>query len=205
MNSLVKILQDEPNKTFKKEKSLENENIKINSLMHNLRKGISKETLEKIKKAKEPTWIAITQWSECSKTCGGGKSYLQRICIVPKNSKEHCEGNRIVFRECNTIPCDGNQDIVNVSANNTYNFNNTMSISGNNIKEISVTKSPKKTLISKKTIKYERCMIKEGDLILFINDGDLKGTKIPVRVVLNNSTLNAYSSDVINISLRFKI
>jgi hypothetical protein len=34
-------------------------------------------------------------------------------------------------------------------------------------------------------------------MALLITDGNLKGAKIPVRVVLNNSTLTIYSSDVI--------
>ena len=52
MNSLVKLLQKEAFKTNKLGKAASgSENQKINSMMQNLRNGISKETLEKIKKA----------------------------------------------------------------------------------------------------------------------------------------------------------
>lgn len=200
MNSLVKLLQKEAFTTNKFDKATsDRENQKINSMMQNLRKGISKETLEKIKKAKEPTWIAITPWSECSKPCGGGKSYLQRICIVPKFSKEHCDGNRIINKECNVHSCNENEEKLNSSLIKNKKIKNTNSISSNNFIESSAAKKQNIKLNSKgkKLIRYERCFIKEGDLALFINEGYLKGTKIPVRVILNNSTLNVYSSDVI--------
>jgi len=199
MNSLVRLLQ-KYNGDKTNDKQSDREKNKINSMMHNLRKGISKETLEKIKKAKEPTWIAITPWSECSKLCGGGKSYLQRICIVPKNSNEHCDGERILTKDCNLQPCETNDMIFDSKQkNNTVIFNNnTNSAQPSMVNELSVIKSPivKILPISKKPIRYERCLIKEGDLALYINDGYLKGTKIPVRVILNNSTLTVYSSDV---------
>ncbi len=200
MNSIVNLLFKRSDRNGDNLYKLnENEINRIDSLTKNLKKGISKETLEKIKKAKEPTWIAITPWSDCSKTCGGGKSYLQRICIVPKTSKKHCSGERIIRKDCNLSPCE-------VTNKNYSNFNNTENSKNstilysnrNSIKEISISKSPINKIppLSKKLLRYERCIIKEGDLALFINDGYLKGTKIPVRVILNNRTLTVYSSDV---------
>ena len=50
--------------------------------------------------------MAITPWSECSKSCGGGKSYLQRICILPKNSNKTCEGEKVLIKDCNMLPCE---------------------------------------------------------------------------------------------------
>jgi len=49
--------------------------------------------------------------------------------------------------------------------------------------------------VSKRPLRYEKCVIKDGDLALLIIDGNLKGAKIPVRVVLNNRTITIYSSD----------
>lgn len=58
---------------------------------------------------KNITWVAITPWSTCSKSCGGGKSYLQRICILPKDSKQQCEGEKVLIKDCNLQPCDGSE------------------------------------------------------------------------------------------------
>jgi hypothetical protein len=198
MNSLVKLIQKNDIYNKNKYNLDDNENKRINLMKQNLRKGISKETLEKIKKAKEPTWIPITSWSGCSKLCDGGKSYLQRICIVPKNSKDHCVGDRIIIKECNIYPCDGKENILNLNENKFERSNKTMPDSGNNKYKNSVSKMPeiKLSTLSKSPNKYKRCVIKEGDLSLFINEGYLKGTKIPVRVILNKSTLTVFSSDV---------
>ena len=168
--------------------------------MKDLKKGMSKETIEKIKKAKEPTWIAITPWSECSRKCGGGKSYLQRICIVPKNSNSHCEGERIVTKECNLNVCEDDAiKYINNNSNFTYFRNETNLKSENeNKNQINIINTPeiKFMPISKRPLRYERCVMKEGDLAIYINDGYMKGSKIPARVLLNNKTLTVYSSDV---------
>ena len=170
--------------------------------MKDLKKGMSKETIEKIKKAKEPTWVAITPWSDCSRKCGGGKSYLQRICIVPKNSDNHCEGERIVTKECNLEPCDNHMNLLNSKGNSTNFRNETNPIDNLNYKksnEVNIINTPeiKFMPISKRSLRYERCTMKEGDLAIYINDGYMKGSKIPARVLLNSRTLTVYSSDVI--------
>ena len=57
-------------------------------------------------KKKDLTWVAITPWSECSQKCGGGKSYLQRICILPKSSNKTCKGEKMLSKDCNMMPCE---------------------------------------------------------------------------------------------------
>ena len=175
---------------------------KVDSVVKDLKKGISKEALEKIKKAKEPTWVAITPWSDCTRKCDGGKSYLQRICIVPKNLESHCEGERIVTKECNLEPCDGNLLNINTKGNFT-NFRNDTAAINKNVNEIKIINTPeiKFMPISERPLRYERCVMKEGDLAIYINDGYMKGSKIPARVLLNNRTLTVYSSDVNNYKL----
>lgn len=214
MNSIVKLIKKNREKTSinnAKDKEThqnpsdsisKNQLNHINTVMNNLRKGISKETLEKIKNAKQPTWIAITQWSQCSKPCGGGKTHLQRICIVPKDSKGHCEGDRIIARECNTHSCfSGQEKNITTTYNNNNNTTGNKNLEDNDILNIEIKKEHNflENLNNKEISKnkYKRCVIKEGDLSIYINDGYLKGKKIPVRVVLNNSSLIVYSSDVI--------
>ena len=183
MNTIVKLLQKKNSKTSNNNQQTNKitHNYELKSIVNDLKKGISKENLIRIKNAKEPTWIALSSWSECSKLCGKGKSFLQRICIVPKNSKEHCEGDRIITEDCNLNPCENDENYHKGNKGNKGNFTNIENKIFDNIE------NPQK---------YEPCKIKEVDLALYLNDGYLKGTKIPVRIILNKNTLTVYSSDV---------
>jgi len=75
----------------------------LNNTLSIMKKEMNKN---KNKKVSNMTWVAITPWSECSLKCGGGKSYLQRICILPKNSNSTCKGERVLSKDCNMQPCD---------------------------------------------------------------------------------------------------
>jgi len=75
----------------------------LNNTLCTMKKHMNKN---KNKKVSNMTWVAITPWSECSQKCGGGKSYLQRICILPKNSNSTCTGERVLSKDCNMQPCD---------------------------------------------------------------------------------------------------
>ncbi|KAM6183750.1 ADAMTS-like protein 1 isoform 2-T2 [Erethizon dorsatum] len=46
-------------------------------------------------------WDAWGQWSECSRTCGGGASYSLRRCLSSKS----CEGRNIRYRTCSNVDC----------------------------------------------------------------------------------------------------
>ena len=126
------------------------------------------------------TWAPITKWSECTKSCGGGKSYLQRLCIIPQDVTEKCEGENVLERTCNLEPCDTFiQEMAKCE-------NNTIPKPGPEINVIPVNKRP---------YRFEKCKLKEGDLALYIDEGTIKGAKIPVRVILNKHTLTAYAND----------
>jgi hypothetical protein len=160
MNSLYKLKEIYESKP----KPVDDSSVK--QMMEALKKGLSPEILEKIKNVKEPTWVEISEWSQCSKPCGGGKSSRQRICAVPDGTNPTCVGDRVEEQECNTSPCDGPQSVA---------------------KFIPANRKPNK---------YERCVIKEGDLALFIQEGSLKGSRIPTRALMNNQTLALYTCDV---------
>ena len=93
-----------PNNTVEKtvSKIIEERNVK--KIMESMKKAVTKT---KFIENKNLTWIAIAPWSECTRKCGGGKSYLQRLCILPKNytGNEKCEGDRILIKDCNLQPC----------------------------------------------------------------------------------------------------
>uniref|UniRef100_A0A3Q1JCI1 Uncharacterized protein n=1 Tax=Anabas testudineus TaxID=64144 RepID=A0A3Q1JCI1_ANATE len=52
-------------------------------------------------------WAPWSEWSACSRTCGGGIQGAQRDCDnpVPKNRGRYCLGERQRYKTCNTKPC----------------------------------------------------------------------------------------------------
>ncbi|XP_021935392.1 A disintegrin and metalloproteinase with thrombospondin motifs 12-like [Zootermopsis nevadensis] len=58
--------------------------------------------------AKNGGWGAWTPWSECSRSCGGGVSFMERDCNnpAPENHGRYCLGERRKYRICNTKPCN---------------------------------------------------------------------------------------------------
>jgi hypothetical protein len=155
-----------------------------NSLSQNNLKNLAnldpnRPTIDDDIKKRNVTWVPITKWSDCTKPCGGGKSYLQRLCIIPEDSNEKCEGEMILEKSCNLDPCETLD-----SELSKYNMTRVQALSQiNNIP------------VSKKPMRYEKCKIKEGDLALYIDEGTIKGAKIPIRVILNKNTLTAYAND----------
>jgi hypothetical protein len=183
MNTIFKLLSKDKKSS---DEIAEENNFK--NILSSMRRGINKETLAEIKKNKKVTWVPITTWSECSKPCGGGKSYLQRLCVLPSNSKEKCVGERILSKECNLNPCENTLTETELLKLQERNKNSTLN---------STLSHPvfKFMPVSRRPLRYERCTIKEGDLAIYIEEGSIKGSKIPVRVILNNRTLTAYSND----------
>ena len=49
-------------------------------------------------------WGGWSSWSECSRTCGGGASYMERMCDnpTPANHGRYCIGARRKYKLCNT-------------------------------------------------------------------------------------------------------
>ncbi len=53
-----------------------------------------------------PHFGGWSEWSPCSKSCGGGERSKVRECIVPRDGDDSlCEGNGILTEKCNTQPC----------------------------------------------------------------------------------------------------
>ncbi|XP_029317030.1 A disintegrin and metalloproteinase with thrombospondin motifs 18 [Cottoperca gobio] len=52
-------------------------------------------------------WSAWSQWSDCSRTCGGGVMYRERSCTTPRpqNNGKFCSGSSRLNQLCNTRPC----------------------------------------------------------------------------------------------------
>ena len=57
-----------------------------------------------------PVWTIWTDWSPCTRTCGGGKKVKTRKCVLPESlGKERlrlfCPGDEEVIEDCNTKQC----------------------------------------------------------------------------------------------------
>uniref|UniRef100_A0A6Q2Z4L6 Peptidase M12B domain-containing protein n=1 Tax=Esox lucius TaxID=8010 RepID=A0A6Q2Z4L6_ESOLU len=52
-------------------------------------------------------WAAWSEWSACSRTCGGGVQNAHRDCVnpVPKYGGKYCTGERRRYKICNSSPC----------------------------------------------------------------------------------------------------
>ena len=48
------------------------------------------------------------EWTECSRTCGGGKRARERACIIPDGQdRVACTGDLRQVEDCNNDPCPG--------------------------------------------------------------------------------------------------
>ena len=126
-------------------------------------------------------WVVLQDWTECSLQCGTGKSYLQRICVPPKNGGKPCEGQSVLEVDCNTKPClrEVSEEVKQI---------NTEIIAEPIYKQVQFLERPQR---------YEKCIIKESDLLMNVENTAnpfSNSTMIPVRVVMNNRTITAYKS-----------
>ncbi len=140
-------------------------------------------------------WIVLQNWSQCTLKCGGGKSFLQRMCVPPKNGGKPCLGESIVEKDCNTHPCPKvGKTTESLKRNNTR-------ILKPLVKIMSFSNRPQR---------YSKCVIKEGDMLynkvseekdqsLSFGGGqkpeDPDTVKIPVRLVMNNRTITIFSGE----------
>ncbi|XP_028837007.1 A disintegrin and metalloproteinase with thrombospondin motifs 5 [Denticeps clupeoides] len=53
------------------------------------------------------SWSSWGSWGSCSRSCGGGVQFAQRLCNnpPPRNNGRYCTGKRAVYRSCNVSPC----------------------------------------------------------------------------------------------------
>jgi len=145
-------------------------------------------------------WVILQNWSQCTLKCGGGRSYLHRICFPPKNGGKDCIGDAIISKPCNINPCP------NIIRPDILFRNNTETL-----------KPIMKTMpISSRPLRYSKCVIKESDLIytknyqeekenkkLISNYGvedfdEMQNLKIPVRIIMNNRTITIFTGEDYN-------
>jgi hypothetical protein len=141
-------------------------------------------------------WIVLQNWSQCTLKCGGGKSYLQRMCVPPNMGGKPCNGEAIITKDCNMKPCP--------KVSKSFEFfknNNHTQILKPLIKIMPFSNRPQR---------YSKCVIKEGDLLYskVLDDKDplisqiggekpeeIDSAKIPVRLVMNNRTVTIFTGE----------
>lgn len=124
-------------------------------------------------------WEVLQDWTSCNLKCGGGNSTLQRMCIPPIGNGKPCDGESILIRKCNIQPCPN--PIINQYKANSTTINTT------ELKPVI-----KVLPFSDRPQRYEKCIVKESDLIM-IGENDGVEIQIPIRGVMNNYTFSAYS------------
>lgn len=63
------------------------------------------------------SWSSWGPWGACSRTCGGGVQFAQRLCNnpPPRNNGRYCTGKRAVYRSCSVTPCPPSSECGSVS------------------------------------------------------------------------------------------
>ena len=154
--------------------------------------GVSLNSTQKIT---DGYWIVLQDWSQCDRACGGGNSTLHRMCIPPKSGGRDCIGEPIITRKCNPQPCP---DVYGTE------------YEGEDKNTTTLKPIVKVMPFSSRPQRYTKCVIKEGDLMLFTQPGSplllnnpLLNTKaegmdslqIPTRAIMNNRTLSLFAGD----------
>ena len=146
--------------------------------------------------AKSPVdgyWVTIQNWSQCSLKCGGGETVLQRMCVPPQGNGKPCTGQPIIRMKCNQKPCPRVSKYGMVEGN--VNNRNTTEVMKPVVKVLEFSSRPQR---------YQKCIIKEGDLLYSIWVGDKidengkskpQKVTIPVRAVMNNKTFSVFGGD----------
>jgi len=156
---------------------------------------VAKERANKPGALADGYWIVLQEWSQCTLKCGGGKSYLQRMCVPPKSGGKPCVGDAVLNKDCNKQPCPGAIDATGKAANTVVQ---------------KVNKPIVKIMpFSSKPQRYTKCVIKESDMMYTKQMGKADSTnvqvpknkdstdtiQVPVRVIMNNRTVTIYAGE----------
>jgi len=153
---------------------------------------ISREA--EMKNPSDGYWVTIQDWCNCSQKCGGGETVLQRMCVPPRGGGKQCTGKPIIRMKCNPEPCPRVSKYGMVDGN--INNRNSTEVLKPVVKVLEFSSRPQR---------YQKCIIKEGDLLYSIwvgdkevdENGKTKPQKvtIPVRAVMNNKTFAVYGGE----------
>lgn len=180
------VTQQKPLSTVDLFKNNEIEANKINQITN---QGINNNQVVSFETGKvNGEWYTVQDWTPCSLKCGGGFTYLQRMCIPPKNGGNPCVGEPLLRQSCNIQPCPNSE----IKQPKPLNFPTTYQ---KKYLQVEFMNRPQR---------YDKCVIKESDMMMYNSttgiESDTKlsySSKIfPVRVVMNQRTITAYLSEL---------
>lgn len=144
-----------------------------------------------VSNAADGYWVKLQDWSTCSQKCGGGKMYLHLMCIPPKKGGKPCEGENLRSKPCNEQPCPEVNEAKNLLAPNNKE----------KIKPPIIKMMP----ISSRPLRYDKCHIKEGDVIFIRHDPKLgimnNPHRMPGRVVMNERSVSVFTDETLATNL----
>jgi len=139
---------------------------------------------------KDCRMIVLNDWSECTLSCGGGKSYLQLMKVMKNTSPDaqDCKTkDSIMTRDCNMQPCPSVAAI-----EKTVKTEKAAEV-------VAANATVKMMSISARPQRYDKCHLKEGDSLMMKKDDSIKEFTnyplVPVRIVMNDKTFTAYQDD----------
>jgi len=150
--------------------------------------GADDKTVVGPKGPKDGYWILLQDWSQCTLKCGGGLQYQQLMCSPPKTGGKPCEGPPIRTRPCNEDPCPEVLDHPKETspleaAQNNYTLSPI-------VKMMSISNRPQR---------YDKCHLKEGDVLYEKRDDSTKSMailpRLPARLVMNDKSISLYQDD----------
>ena len=139
---------------------------------------------------KDCRMIVLHDWSECTLSCGGGKSFLQLMKVMKSTSPDlvDCKTkDSILTRDCNMQPCPSASSMEKTRKE----FKAAEVVAGNaTVKMMAISSRPQR---------YDKCHLKEGDALMMKKDDSVKEFAnyplVPVRIVVNEKTFTAYQDD----------
>ncbi len=135
---------------------------------------------------KDGYWVMLQDWTSCSKKCGGGLSYLQRMCVPPKNGGKACVGEPLLKNPCNKHPCPSVNSLL------------TLIKKSRKSNDPAVAPKPivKAGVFSNRPQRYSKCKIRENDAFIMTKVvGAKELVKKPIRIVMNNMTISVFNDD----------
>lgn len=108
-----------------------------------------KNKLPGVNNDRDGFWTIVSDWSVCSKVCGGGRSKKERKCSPPVGKGKPCQGPNIIFKACNTHVCPPGSQGMNDEEKATLKSNVVVSIDEPDYEEVQLSQDPQNFIMCK--------------------------------------------------------
>lgn len=147
------------------------------------------------RKSTDGYWMILQNWTPCTLKCGGGLSYLQLMCVPPKDGGKPCDGEAIRTRPCNPQPCPQINEVKSLIPKMAQG-------GGSNSTNVMEKPIVKMMPISTRPQRYDKCYLKDTDALLVkLDESSGYNVKIPIRLVMNNKSVAVYQDETLHTNL----